>query len=351
MPEDLPIGGRCQLHRPAPDRDGPVDGRGTASLVAVGDAAAAPTSVDAAARCCPGSQIDPLDYATRAHEILEDAQRDLLSGTDVPWSGAGVLGTAAGVAATDEVIRTLMPLLRVATTRSSRCETGWCGCSTCSTRCGAEHGTWPTLDQLTTASTSSSTARWPARSARSAGARHARDRPRSRRSPRSRGLRMKPVDRRRFLTRSLAPLGAGGVGVPRIGAGRSARRREPARDAGPEPQAGQVNRRSLRPRSVRRPRTRQGSSPRARSGDVHRARQHRAQRGGAVRGAASHSPTEARPLTQGDAVGVQRDRRSAAGLGDPRAVRQPRLADGHDRASGRRCSTTATGWRRAARGT
>ena len=33
---------------------------------------------------CPGSQIEPLDYATRAHEILEDAQRDLMSGTDVP---------------------------------------------------------------------------------------------------------------------------------------------------------------------------------------------------------------------------------------------------------------------------
>jgi len=62
-------------------------------------------------RVLPTVQIDPLDYATRAHEILEDAQRDLLSGTDVPWSGAGVLGTAAGVAATDEVISTLTPLL------------------------------------------------------------------------------------------------------------------------------------------------------------------------------------------------------------------------------------------------
>jgi iron uptake system EfeUOB component EfeO/EfeM len=55
--------------------------------------------------------IDPLDYATRAHEILEDAQRDLLSGTDVPWSQQGVLGTAAGLAATQEVVATLHPLL------------------------------------------------------------------------------------------------------------------------------------------------------------------------------------------------------------------------------------------------
>jgi hypothetical protein len=61
----------------------------------------------------PHVQITPLDYATRAHEILEDAVRDLLSGTDVPWSGEGVLGTAAGLAATREVIATLKPLLRL----------------------------------------------------------------------------------------------------------------------------------------------------------------------------------------------------------------------------------------------
>lgn len=60
----------------------------------------------------PHVQIDPLDYATRAHEILEDAVRDLLSGTDVPWSGAGALGTESGLMATQEVIRTLSPLLQ-----------------------------------------------------------------------------------------------------------------------------------------------------------------------------------------------------------------------------------------------
>jgi len=59
----------------------------------------------------PHVTIPPLDYATRAHEILEDAVRDLLSGTAVPWSGEGVLGTAAGLAATREVISTLRPLL------------------------------------------------------------------------------------------------------------------------------------------------------------------------------------------------------------------------------------------------
>ena len=56
-------------------------------------------------------QITPLEYATRSHEIVEDAQRDLLSGMDVPWSRQGVLGTAAGLAATEEVFHTLEPLL------------------------------------------------------------------------------------------------------------------------------------------------------------------------------------------------------------------------------------------------
>jgi high-affinity iron transporter len=63
------------------------------------------------AKLLPRVAIDPGDYATRAHEILEDAARDQLSGTDAPWSGAGVLGTAAGVAATTEVVKTLSPVL------------------------------------------------------------------------------------------------------------------------------------------------------------------------------------------------------------------------------------------------
>ena len=56
-------------------------------------------------------KITPLEYATRSHEIIEDAQRDLLSAMDVPWSRQGVLGTAAGLAATEEVFHTLEPLL------------------------------------------------------------------------------------------------------------------------------------------------------------------------------------------------------------------------------------------------
>ena len=48
--------------------------------------------------------IPPLVYATRAHEILEDAQRDMLSGVDAPWSGAGLRATEDSVAATQFVV-------------------------------------------------------------------------------------------------------------------------------------------------------------------------------------------------------------------------------------------------------
>lgn len=55
--------------------------------------------------------IAPVEYATRAHEILEDAVRDLLSGADVPWSHEGVLATQAALQATEEVVFTLRPLI------------------------------------------------------------------------------------------------------------------------------------------------------------------------------------------------------------------------------------------------
>jgi hypothetical protein len=55
--------------------------------------------------------VDPLDFTLRIHEILEDAQRDFMSGLDVPWSGEGVLATAAGVAATRELLSTVRPIM------------------------------------------------------------------------------------------------------------------------------------------------------------------------------------------------------------------------------------------------
>jgi iron uptake system EfeUOB component EfeO/EfeM len=96
--------------------------------------------------------IGPLAYATRAHEILEDAQRDMLSGVDAPWSGAGLRATADSLAATEFVVKTLKPLLNGrggaiepveneiarfrATLATVRQESG---------------GAWPTLDSLSQA--------------------------------------------------------------------------------------------------------------------------------------------------------------------------------------------------------
>lgn len=56
-------------------------------------------------------EIPPLDYAIRGHEILEDAQRDMLSGVAAPYSGAGVHATAASLEATEAVVGTLRELL------------------------------------------------------------------------------------------------------------------------------------------------------------------------------------------------------------------------------------------------
>jgi len=56
-----------------------------------------------------GSPIDPLTYATRAHEILEDVQRDRFSATTP--SDSGVRATADGLAATRTVLGTLTGVL------------------------------------------------------------------------------------------------------------------------------------------------------------------------------------------------------------------------------------------------
>jgi hypothetical protein len=93
--------------------------------------------------------VDPLDYVTRAHEILEDAQRDLMSGVDVPWSGQGVLGTAAGVAATRELLSTLKPIMSGRGNAYGTSEY-WLGRMRAALR-GVRRpdGAWPSLHQLT----------------------------------------------------------------------------------------------------------------------------------------------------------------------------------------------------------
>jgi hypothetical protein len=98
----------------------------------------------------PRVQIDPLNYATRAHEILEDAQRDFLSGVDVPWSHAGVLATAAGLAATNELVRTLTGMMEGRDNTYVEVRSWMLQLGHVLDQLHREHGdSWPTLNQLT----------------------------------------------------------------------------------------------------------------------------------------------------------------------------------------------------------
>ncbi len=102
-------------------------------------------------RAIPTLKITPLEYATRSHEILEDAQRDLLSGMDVPWSRQGVLGTAAGLAATQELFHTLEPLLGGRENTEGEVRTELLVLSQALTRIRrSHHGRYPSLSQLST---------------------------------------------------------------------------------------------------------------------------------------------------------------------------------------------------------
>jgi iron uptake system EfeUOB component EfeO/EfeM len=85
---------------------------GAAPSTLIGLARSLGADVHRLAEVLPHASLTPLEYATRAHEILEDATRDFLSGADVPWSGEGVLATDAGLDATEEVFATLRPLLK-----------------------------------------------------------------------------------------------------------------------------------------------------------------------------------------------------------------------------------------------
>ena len=93
--------------------------------------------------------ITPLDYATRAHEILEDAQRDQLSGRAARWSGAGVAATADGLAATDRVMATLSHTLagRESVRQAVATGLGTLRRTLASVR-AAHHGAYPALSRL-----------------------------------------------------------------------------------------------------------------------------------------------------------------------------------------------------------
>jgi iron uptake system EfeUOB component EfeO/EfeM len=97
----------------------------------------------------PTTVVTPLDYATRAHEILEDAQRDFLSGADVPWSGEGVFATDAALAATEEILATLRPLLDTRGNAIEQVDFGLARLSAVLAQIrGAHAGAWPTLGEL-----------------------------------------------------------------------------------------------------------------------------------------------------------------------------------------------------------
>jgi hypothetical protein len=84
-------------------------GRSPRSLVAT--ASAISRAVVKLRQTIPGMWVGAFNYILRAHEIMEDAQRDLLSGAEVPWSKEGVSATAAALVADRKVIQTLTPVL------------------------------------------------------------------------------------------------------------------------------------------------------------------------------------------------------------------------------------------------
>ena len=95
----------------------------------------------------PRSEITPLDYATRAHEILEDVQRDDFGAT-VP-SDSGVRATADGVAATRVVLRTLTPVLNGRGDALTASDTALDRlASTLRSIRNAHHGAYPTVAAL-----------------------------------------------------------------------------------------------------------------------------------------------------------------------------------------------------------
>jgi iron uptake system EfeUOB component EfeO/EfeM len=97
-------------------------------------------------------RIGPLTYATRAHEILEDAQRDMLSGVDAPWSGAGLRATFDSLVATEFVVGTLRPLLNGRDSTIEPVETEEARFREALETVRREHGgEWPRLEALTAA--------------------------------------------------------------------------------------------------------------------------------------------------------------------------------------------------------
>jgi high-affinity iron transporter len=60
----------------------------------------------------PGIEIDPLDYALRSHEVLEDTLQLELSGDASPWAGAALVALRSNLEGTEFVLGTLRPLVK-----------------------------------------------------------------------------------------------------------------------------------------------------------------------------------------------------------------------------------------------
>jgi iron uptake system component EfeO len=89
--------------------DGLWHGEPTTALVPVADGLDA--NVRDLREAFPSAQVDPLDLALRAHEIVEDALRFQLTGRDDYGSGTGIATALAGIDGTRTVLDVLQPLL------------------------------------------------------------------------------------------------------------------------------------------------------------------------------------------------------------------------------------------------
>jgi high-affinity iron transporter len=89
-----------------------------------------------------GAELTPADYAIRAHEILEDVQRDRMD------DASGVRATADGVAATRVVIGTLHDVLAGRGDALQTVDTRLTQLEGTLREIRRAHGAWPSPDAL-----------------------------------------------------------------------------------------------------------------------------------------------------------------------------------------------------------
>jgi iron uptake system EfeUOB component EfeO/EfeM len=60
----------------------------------------------------PKVKVEPLDFALRAHEVLEDTLQLQLAGVASPWAGAALVALRSNIEGTEVILRSLRPLVR-----------------------------------------------------------------------------------------------------------------------------------------------------------------------------------------------------------------------------------------------